>query len=187
MVDVIWYDEFIKAGYLADVTNRVTADEKQNIFPTAWNVVTRDNKAYGMPWLLETKYLYYNQDLLKQAGFDNPPATWEELLTQAKAIKDKGLAILFRIIMPISTPGLVSTALFIFLVAWDEFFFALIFTNTLAAKTAPVAISEFVGRYVTDINAMMAGGMLVALPPVLLAIIFQRFIVSGLSAGAVKG
>jgi multiple sugar transport system permease protein len=97
------------------------------------------------------------------------------------------LSILFRIIMPISTPGLVSTALFVFLVAWDEFFYALIFTNTLAAKTAPVAISEFVGRYVTDINAMMAGGMLVALPPVLLAIIFQRFIVSGLSAGAVKG
>lgn len=94
---------------------------------------------------------------------------------------------LFRIILPISTPGLVSTALFVFLLAWDEFFYALIFTNTLAAKTAPVAISEFIGRYVTDINAMMAGGMLVALPPVLLAIIFQRFIVSGLSAGAVKG
>jgi multiple sugar transport system permease protein len=97
------------------------------------------------------------------------------------------LATLFRIILPISTPGLVSTALFVFLLAWDEFFYALIFTNTLAAKTAPVAISEFVGRYVTDINAMMAGGMLVALPPVLLAMIFQRFIVSGLSAGAVKG
>jgi len=97
------------------------------------------------------------------------------------------LETLFRIILPISTPGLVSTALFVFLLAWDEFFYALIFTNTLAAKTAPVAISEFIGRYVTDINAMMAGGMLVALPPVLLAIIFQRFIVSGLSAGAVKG
>jgi multiple sugar transport system substrate-binding protein len=92
MVDVIWYDEFIKDGYLADVTSRITADEKQNIFPTAWNVVTRNGKAYGMPWLLDTKYLYYNKDLLKQAGFDNPPATWEELLTQAQAIKDKGLA-----------------------------------------------------------------------------------------------
>jgi len=91
MVDVIWYDEFVKAGYLADVTDRITADEKQNIFPTAWNVVTRNGKAYGMPWLLDTKYLYYNTDLLKQAGFDNPPATWEELITQAKAIKDKGL------------------------------------------------------------------------------------------------
>jgi multiple sugar transport system substrate-binding protein len=91
MVDVIWYDEFVKAGYLADVTGSVTPDERQNIFPTAWNVVTRNGKAYGMPWLLDTKYLYYNTDILKQAGFDNPPATWEELLTQAKAIKDKGL------------------------------------------------------------------------------------------------
>ena len=91
MVDVIWYDEFVKAGYLADVTDRITSDERQNIFPTAWNVVTRNDKAYGMPWLLDTKYLYYNQDILKQAGFDNPPATWDELLTQAQAIKDKGL------------------------------------------------------------------------------------------------
>jgi multiple sugar transport system permease protein len=97
------------------------------------------------------------------------------------------LEILFRIIMPISAPGLISTGLFVFLLAWDEFVYALIFTNSLAAKTAPVAISEFVGRYVTDINAMMAGGVLVAVPPVLLALVFQRFIVSGLSAGAVKG
>jgi multiple sugar transport system permease protein len=97
------------------------------------------------------------------------------------------LEILFRVIMPISAPGLISTGLFVFLLAWDEFFFALIFTNSLAAKTAPVAISEFVGRYVTDINAMMAGGVLAAVPPVLLALVFQRFIVSGLSAGAVKG
>ncbi len=97
------------------------------------------------------------------------------------------LEILFRIIMPISAPGLISTGLFVFLLAWDEFFYALIFTNSLAAKTAPVAISEFVGRYVTDINAMMAGGVLVAIPPVLLALLFQRYILSGLTAGAVKG
>jgi multiple sugar transport system permease protein len=97
------------------------------------------------------------------------------------------LGILFRIVIPISAPGIVSTGLFIFLLAWDEFFYALIFTSTLASKTAPVAISEFVGRYVTDINAMMAGGILAAIPPVLLALIFSRYIVSGLTAGAVKG
>ncbi len=91
MVDVVWYDEFVKAGYLADITSKITPDMKSNIFPAAWNVVTRGGKAYGMPWLLDTKYLYYNMDILKQAGFDNPPKTWEELLTQAKAIKDKGL------------------------------------------------------------------------------------------------
>jgi multiple sugar transport system permease protein len=97
------------------------------------------------------------------------------------------LGILFRVVMPISVPGLVSTAMFVFLVAWDEFFYALIFTSTLAAKTVPVAIAEFVGRYAVNINGMMAGGILAALPPVILAFIFQRYIVSGMTAGAVKG
>jgi multiple sugar transport system permease protein len=97
------------------------------------------------------------------------------------------LGILFRVVMPISVPGLVSTAMFVFLLAWDEFFYALIFTSTLAAKTVPVAIAEFVGRYVVNINGMMAGGILAAIPPVLVALIFQRYIVSGMTAGAVKG
>jgi multiple sugar transport system permease protein len=97
------------------------------------------------------------------------------------------LGILFRVVMPISVPGLVSTAMFTFLLAWDEFFYALIFTSTLAAKTVPVAIAEFVGRYTVNITGMMAGGIIAALPPVILALIFQRYIVSGLTAGAVKG
>ena len=97
------------------------------------------------------------------------------------------LGILLRVVMPISVPGLVSTAMFVFLLAWDEFFYALIFTSTLAAKTVPVAIAEFVGRYVVNITGMMAGGILAALPPVILALIFQRYIVSGMTAGAVKG
>jgi multiple sugar transport system permease protein len=97
------------------------------------------------------------------------------------------LGILFRVVMPISVPGLVSTAMFTFLLAWDEFFYALIFTSTLASKTAPVAMAEFVGRYALNITGMMAGGILAALPPVILAFIFQRYIVSGLTAGAVKG
>jgi multiple sugar transport system permease protein len=97
------------------------------------------------------------------------------------------LQTLWRIIMPISAPGLVSTGLFVFLTAWDEFFFALIFTSTVAAKTVPVAIAEFTGRYVVDVGGMMTGGVLAAVPPVLLSLIFQRYIVSGLTAGAVKG
>ncbi len=97
------------------------------------------------------------------------------------------LGILFRIIMPISVPGLISTAMFVFLLAWDEFFYALIFTSTLASKTVPVAIAEFVGRYAVNITGMMAGGVIAALPPVILGMIFQRYIVSGMTAGAVKG
>jgi len=97
------------------------------------------------------------------------------------------LGILFRVVMPISIPGIISTTMFVFLVAWDEFFYALIFTSTLAAKTAPVAIAEFIGRYAVNVNGMMAGGIMAALPPVILALIFQRYIVSGMTAGAVKG
>jgi multiple sugar transport system permease protein len=97
------------------------------------------------------------------------------------------LGILFRIILPISGPGLVSTAMFTFLLAWDEFFYALIFTSTLAAKTAPVAMSEFIGRYAINTTGMMAGGILAALPPIILAFIFQKYIVSGLTSGSVKG
>jgi multiple sugar transport system permease protein len=97
------------------------------------------------------------------------------------------LGILLRVVVPISIPGLISTAMFVFLLAWDEFFYALIFTSTLAAKTAPVAISEFIGRYAVNVTGMMAGGILAALPPVILGLVFQRYIVSGMTAGAVKG
>jgi multiple sugar transport system permease protein len=118
------------------------------------------------------------------AFFQSVPAELED----AARIDGCGrLGIIFRIVIPISVPGLVSTAMFVFLLAWDEFFYALIFTSTLAAKTAPVAIAEFVGRYAVNITGMMAGGILAALPPVLLALVFQRYIVSGLTAGAVKG
>jgi multiple sugar transport system substrate-binding protein len=92
MIDVIWPDEFIKAGYLLDVTSRVTADMKANMFPASWNGVTRNGKIYGMPWIMDVKYFMYNKDMLTQAGFSAPPKTWEELVDQAKAIKQKGLS-----------------------------------------------------------------------------------------------
>lgn len=91
MIDVIWPDEFIKAGYLLDVTSRVTPEMTAGIFPSAWNGVTRNGKIYGMPWLMDTKYFMYNKDILQAAGFSAPPKTWEELVDQAKVIKQKGL------------------------------------------------------------------------------------------------
>ena len=121
---------------------------------------------------------------LMAAYFQTVPVDLEEA---ARLDGCSRLGILFRVVMPISVPGLVSTAMFVFLLAWDEFFYALIFTSTLAAKTVPVALAEFVGRYVVNVNGMMAGGILAAIPPVLVALIFQRYIVSGMTAGAVKG
>jgi len=92
MIDVIWPDEFIKAGYLLDVTDRITPEMKEGIFPASWNGVTRNGKVYGMPWLMDVKYFMYNKDMLQQAGFNEPPKTWEELVDQAKVIKEKGFA-----------------------------------------------------------------------------------------------
>ena len=121
---------------------------------------------------------------LMAAYFQTVPVELEEA---ARLDGCTRLGILFRVVMPISVPGLVSTAMFVFLLAWDEFFYALIFTSTLQAKTIPVAIAEFIGRYVVNVNGMMAGGILAAIPPVLVALLFQRYIVSGMTAGAVKG
>jgi multiple sugar transport system substrate-binding protein len=92
MLDVIWPDEFIKAGYLLDVTDRVTPDMKSGMFPASWNGVTRNGKIYGMPWLMDVKYFMYNKDMLTKAGITTPPTTWEELVDQAKIIKQKGIA-----------------------------------------------------------------------------------------------
>jgi multiple sugar transport system permease protein len=97
------------------------------------------------------------------------------------------LGAMFKVILPLARPGLLATVLFVFLIAWDEFLYALIFTSTPAAKTIPVAIAEFTGRYTTDFGLQAAGGILAAVPPVLIALVFQRYIVGGLATGAVKG
>lgn len=95
--------------------------------------------------------------------------------------------VLWRIILPISAPGIVAAGVFAFLLSWDEFFYALLLTSTPAAKTVPVALAEFTGRNATDYPAQAAAAILSLIPPVLLVMIFQRFIVSGLTSGAVKG
>lgn len=91
LVDDIWYAEFAKAGYVLDATGRITQDMRDKIFGAAWDITTVDGKVYGMPWLLDEKYFFYNEDLLEQAGISAPPATWEELLDQAKVLKEAGV------------------------------------------------------------------------------------------------
>ena len=96
------------------------------------------------------------------------------------------LGALIRVVIPISAPGLVATGLLCFLMSWEEFLIALIFTSSPNAKTIPVAIAEFTGRHSIDFGMMATGGIIAAIPAVLLAIVFQRYLVSGLTAGAVK-
>jgi multiple sugar transport system permease protein len=97
------------------------------------------------------------------------------------------LGALWRIILPLSRPGVIATALFGFLLCWDEFLYSLIFTSTSTAKTIPVAIAEFTGRNAVDFGLIAAGGVLASLPPLLITLVFQRYLLDGLSSGAVKG
>ncbi len=110
-----------------------------------------------------------------------------ELEEAARIDGTSRLGALFRVVLPAARPGIFAAIMFAFLLAWDEFMYALIFTSSDAAKTLPVAISEFAGRYTTDFGLVAAGGIIAALPPVLVAVAFQRYVVSGMSAGAVKG
>lgn len=92
-----------------------------------------------------------------------------------------------RITLPLAVPGIVAAGTLSFLLAWNEFLFALVLTFSTSAKTMPVAISEFSTRFGLDYGMIMTGGVLASIPPVLLAMAFQRFLVQGLAGGAVKG
>ncbi|PZM11489.1 extracellular solute-binding protein [Rhizobium tubonense] len=91
LFDVIWPAEYATNKVLVDVSGRVTDDMKKGVMPGAWTTVQYDSKYYGMPWILDTKYLFYNKDILQKAGIATPPKTWDELAADAKIIKDKGL------------------------------------------------------------------------------------------------
>jgi multiple sugar transport system permease protein len=97
------------------------------------------------------------------------------------------LRALFGVVLPMALPGLVAVGILSFLTAWNEFLFALVFAHSPSIKPIPVAISEFSTQWGIDFGMMATGGVLASIPPVLLALVFQRYLVRGLTSGAVKG
>lgn len=96
------------------------------------------------------------------------------------------LQTLLYIFLPIARPGAIATGILAFLMSWDEFFYSLIFTSSLASKTMPVAIAEFNGKFTIDYGMISVAGILGSLIPVLITVIFQKYIVLGMTAGGVK-
>ena len=92
-----------------------------------------------------------------------------------------------RIVLPISAPGIIATATFIFLLAWDELFFAWTLTSSSAVQTIPVGIRLFIGQYQHRYDLMMAAATVSTLPVLIVFFACQRFFIKGLAAGAVKG
>jgi multiple sugar transport system permease protein len=94
---------------------------------------------------------------------------------------------LTRVYLPLAAPALVAVILFAFLASWNEFLLALMFTQTPQSQTLPIIIASFTSDFTISFSFINAAGVLAIVPPVVLAVVFQRYIVSGLTAGAVKG
>jgi multiple sugar transport system permease protein len=94
-----------------------------------------------------------------------------------------------KVIVPLAAPGVFTTAILVFIFCWNDFVFAVSLTSTSAAQTVPAAISQFPGasQFTAPVGSIAAAAVVVTVPIIILVLIFQRRIVAGLTAGAVKG
>ena len=94
--------------------------------------------------------------------------------------------VFFLVVLPVIKPGLAAAAIFTFRIAWNEFILALVLTNR-ATRTTPVHISLFLTEHNIDWGQIMAMGMLIAIPPIIFTFVASKQIITGMTAGAVKG
>ena len=86
--DVIWPAQFAANGYIADLSDRFPESERQAFLPATIEANTYEGAIYGVPWYTDAGMLYYRLDLLERAGYSAPPATWDELKEQARAVQE---------------------------------------------------------------------------------------------------
>ena len=122
---------------------------------------------------------------LMRSFFDTLPRSLDE---SARIDGAGRLRIMFSILVPLTLPGLVAVGIYTFLTAWDDYLMALTIMSTTDMKTLTVGLAQsFLGEYAHDYGALMAFSMAGSLPIVLLFVFFQKYMISGLTAGAVKG
>lgn len=148
--------------------------------------------AYRSLHLLDTRlglvviYLTFNISLviwLMRPFFEKTPRALEE----AAWIDGAGFwQAMLRVVLPVAAPGLAATAILCFVFSWNDFFFALILTRT-DAMTAPVAVVNFMNYAGWEWGRIAAGGTMVMLPVLVFSLAVRKFLVNGLTAGAVKG
>ncbi|MFZ8765286.1 carbohydrate ABC transporter permease [Enterococcus diestrammenae] len=116
--------------------------------------------------------------------FDTVPLSLEE---SAELDGASRLRTLVQIILPVSIPSLVSTGLYTFVTAWNEYMFGYVLINDVAHRTLTPGITLFRGQFTTDWGNLMAASVLAVIPVTIIFVFFQRYLISGLMSGAVKG
>jgi multiple sugar transport system permease protein len=122
--------------------------------------------------------------IIMMTGYFN---TLPRELDEAVKVDGAGtMTALWRILVPISIPGLVSVGIYTFMIAWNEYLFALTLTRTEDMRTVPIGIQLLMGQHSYQWNEMMAMSILGCLPVLILFLFFQRFFIGGMTAGSVK-
>jgi multiple sugar transport system permease protein len=135
--------------------------------------------------------------VLAYLGFTVPFCTWLLMgyfMSVPVELEEAGLVdgcsragVLFRIVMPVTLPALAVTAFFSFTLSWNEYLYASVFVSDVNAKTIPTGIPSFIVEDVFFWGPMMASTVLSAVPPLAVYFVFQRWLITGLTLGAVKG
>ena len=135
--------------------------------------------------------------VLTYLGFTVPFCTWLLMgyfLSVPVELEEAGLVdgcsrlgVLFRIVMPVTLPALAVTAFFSFTLSWNEYLYASVFVSNVNAKTIPTGIPSFIIEDVFFWGPMMASTVLSVIPPLAVYFVFQRWLLTGLTLGAVKG
>ena len=121
---------------------------------------------------------------LMQSFFDGIPRELEEAATIDGCTRSQAVV---RVVLPLTLPGMGATVGFVFTAAWSELLFALMLINDETSKTFAVGLLTFIGKFAVDWGQMMAAAVLGLVPACLFFALLQRYLVAGLSAGAVKG
>jgi len=135
--------------------------------------------------------------IIAYLGFDVPFCTWllmgyfksvpVELEEAARVDGCNRIGALMRVVLPMSLPALVVVTFFSFTHAWNEFLYAYVFTSTTSARTLTTGLVNFMSQDVFFWGPLMASTVMSALPPVIMFLVFQRWVVKGLTLGGVKG
>jgi multiple sugar transport system permease protein len=141
------------------------------------------NQSWGLILMYMTFTLPYSVWILKNY-FQTIPRDLEDA---ARVDRCNWFQAMVRVILPVSLPGIIAVGIYSFMASWGEFFYAMILIQTPDARTMPVLVSQLSTELGQEYGFLTSSAVLAVIPPLVLALIFQRMIISGIGAGAVKG